>query len=154
MRKKDESFEVACIIVFNQTPQLKIMKLAFILILLIIMLGGQLDLIKTDLDREFAKTQAAFEMHYFMAHHFAVGVGVERWSDYKNSLVISVRWYASENIFTRFRGLIGANDAMLGIGYSKPIGKHWRIEAMGDFYFFNSAEFAVRGGLNYVIRRR
>jgi hypothetical protein len=47
---------------------------------------------------------------------------------------MGVRYYALDNFFVRFRGLIGANEVALGGGWSKPINEKWRFEAIGDFY--------------------
>ncbi|NOT75977.1 MAG: outer membrane beta-barrel protein [Cyclobacteriaceae bacterium] len=117
-----------------------------------ILIGGGLDVVKTDNVKVFDKAQIGFEANYFIQRRFAIGAGLEIWTRQRNSFVMGVRWYANDNIFLRFRGLIGANDASFGAGYSKPIGKNWRFEALGDF-FFDSQRFALRGGLSYVIRR-
>lgn len=115
-----------------------------------IMVGGGLDVIKTDINKVFDKAQLGLEVNYFVVRHFSVGAGAELWSQHNNSFVMGMRWYADENIFLRFRGLIGANDASLGVGWSKPIGTNWRFEAIGDFYF--KGDFALRGGVAYIIK--
>ena len=115
-----------------------------------IMVSGGLDIIKTDYDKAFGKAQLGFEANYFVIRHFSVGAGVEIWSKQKNSFVMGVRWYANDNIYVRFRGLIGANDAALGAGYSKAINKDWRIDGIGDFYF-DSGQFGLRAGVSYII---
>lgn len=117
-----------------------------------ILLGGGLDLIKTDNPGLFEKVQVGLEMNYFVARHFAVGVGGEIWSEERSSFTMGARWYANENIFVRFRGLIGANDAALGAGYAKNLTEYLRLEAMGDLYI-SQPEFALRIGLSYVIKR-
>lgn len=117
-----------------------------------ILLGGGLDLIKTDNPGLFEKVQVGLEMNYFVARHFAVGVGGEIWSEERSSFTMGARWYANDNIFVRFRGLIGANDAALGAGYAKNLTEYLRLEAMGDFYI-SQPEFAIRVGLSYVIKR-
>lgn len=115
------------------------------------LVGGGLDIVKTDILKVFDKAQVGAEAHYFVVRHFAVGAGIEAWSKQKNSFMLGMRWYATDNIFVRFRGLIGINDAVLGAGYSKAISKFWRLEGMGDYYF-DASEFAVRAGVSYVIR--
>lgn len=117
-----------------------------------ILLGGGLDFIKTDNTSLFEKVQVGFEMNYFVARHFAVGVGGEIWSEKRNSFTMGARWYANENIFLRFRGLIGANDVAVGAGYAKNLSQYLRLEAMGDLYI-NQPDFAIRVGLSYVIKR-
>ena len=117
-----------------------------------ILLGGGLDLIKTDNPGLFEKVQVGIEMNYFVARHFAVGVGGEIWSEKRSSFTMGARWYANENIFVRFRGLIGANDAAVGAGYAKNLTEYLRLEGMGDFYL-SQPEFAIRVGLSYVIKR-
>ncbi|HNP94791.1 MAG TPA: hypothetical protein PKJ63_04155 [Cyclobacteriaceae bacterium] len=117
-----------------------------------IMVGGGLDIIKTDNPGVFERAQVGLEANYFVVRHFAVGLGAEIWTDQKSSFMMGARWYANDNVFVRFRGLIGANDASLGAGYAKPLTEYLRIEGMGDFYFA-STEFGIRVGLNYVIKR-
>lgn len=116
-----------------------------------VMLSGGLDLIKTDNPGLFEKVQVGFEANYFVVRHFAVGLGGELWSDQKDSFVMGARWYADDNVFLRFRGLIGANDVAIGGGYSKALTQYLRLEGMGDFYV-NSTEFGIRLGLSYVIK--
>src|SRR5262245_52986401 len=115
-----------------------------------ILLGGAFDLVKTDNDKLFSKAQMALEGHYFIVRHFAVGAGVEHWTtNTTTSFMMGARWYPTDKLFIRFRGLIGANDATVGVGWSQPFKNSWRLEAMGDFYF-GSAEFALRIGGAYV----
>jgi len=116
-----------------------------------IMIGGGLDLIKTDNSGLFEKSQLGFEVNYFVVRHFAVGLGGEIWSDQKNSFAMGARWYANDNVFLKFKGLIGANDVALGGGYAKALTQYLRLEGMGDFYV-NSTEFGIRIGLGYVIK--
>src|SRR5882672_11671601 len=103
-----------------------------------VMVGGGLDVIKTDNEKVLDKVQLGFELNYFVTRRFAVGGGAEIWT-HKNgntsSFVMGMRLYMNDQFFARFRGLIGANDASLGVGWSKPINSNWRFEALGDFYF-------------------
>lgn len=114
------------------------------------LISGAMDILKTDNAKIMGKAQIGFEVNYFLKRNFAVGAGAEIWTGQKSSFVLGARWYANDHIFFRFRGLIGANDAALGIGYTKPISRSWRFEAMGDL-FFSRPDFAVRGGVSYVI---
>lgn len=116
-----------------------------------IMIGGGVDFIKTDNPGLFEKSQLGFEVNYFVVRHFAVGLGAEIWSNQKNSFAMGARWYANENVFLKFKGLIGANDVALGAGYAKALTQYLRLEGMGDFYV-NSTEFGIRIGLAYVIK--
>jgi hypothetical protein len=115
-----------------------------------IMVGGGFDLFKTDNRKVFDKAQVNLEANYFVVRHFAVGAGVELWTANPNSFVMGMRWYADDNFFARLRGLIGANDVSLGVGWSKPILTDWRFEALGDFYF--RGDFGLRAGVAYIIR--
>lgn len=117
-----------------------------------IMLSGGMDIIKTDNPGVFEKAQIGLEANYFVVRHFAVGAGGEFWTNQKSSFAMGARWYANDNIFVRFRGLIGANDAAIGAGYAKAISEYLRIEGMGDFYLADT-EFGIRVGLSYVIKR-
>jgi hypothetical protein len=115
-----------------------------------IMVGGGFDLFKTDNRKLFDKGQVNLEANYFVVRHFAVGAGVELWTANPNSFVMGMRWYADDNFFARLRGLIGANDVSLGVGWSKPILTDWRFEALGDFYF--KGDFGLRAGVAYIIK--
>lgn len=109
------------------------------------------DVVKTDI-RNFAdKAQAGAELNYYLRRNFTITAGFEYWSSGRESAVLGMRYYPHRNIFARFRGLIGANQVDLGAGYSYPLNEHFKLDAMGDFYF-DSAEFAFRFGVSYVIR--
>jgi hypothetical protein len=115
-----------------------------------VLVGGGLDLIKTDNHQFLGKAQLGLEANYFVVRHFSVGGGAELWTNQKSSFVMGARWYADDHFFARFRGLIGANDASLGAGYSRPINTDWRFEAIGDLYF--KGTFALRAGVAYIIK--
>jgi len=61
--------------------------------------------------------------------------------------MMGMRWYGNDHVFVRFRGLIGANDAAIGLGYSKPLSQNLRFEGMGDFYFVGN--LGLRFGVIY-----
>ncbi|WHZ06304.1 MAG: hypothetical protein OJF59_000056 [Cytophagales bacterium] len=116
------------------------------------MIGGGLDLLKTDNHALLKKAQIGLEANYFVVRHFSVGLGTEIWTtNQKSSFVMGARWYANDKVFFRFRGLIGANDASLGLGFAHPINKDLRLEGLGDYYFGGNA-FALRLGLGYILR--
>ncbi|HWA35981.1 MAG TPA: hypothetical protein VG737_17690 [Cyclobacteriaceae bacterium] len=114
------------------------------------LISGGFDFIKTDINKVFDKAQVGLEVNYFLQRKFAVGAGGEFWTRGANSFVLGARYYPKENIFVRVRGLIGGNNLALGAGYSKPIHKYWRLEAMGDIYLAHP-DFALRGGVSYII---
>jgi hypothetical protein len=146
---------------FNRLKTMKIIIAAFFLSISFtlsaqstkdILLGGGIDLLKTDNNKLFQKVQLGFEGHYFLQRRFAVGLGAEHWSAQPvTSFMMGARWYPANDLFVRFRGLIGANDVSLGGGWSKHIKNNFRVEAMGDFYF-GSTEFALRVGGAYVFK--
>jgi hypothetical protein len=116
-----------------------------------VLVGGGMDLIKTDIKSAFNKAQLGFEANYFVVRHFAVGGGAEIWTNnQKNSFMMGMRWYANSHVFMRFRGLIGANDASLGLGYAKPLNNNVLFESMGDFYF--KGNFGLRFGLGFILK--
>lgn len=117
------------------------------------MIGGSLDLIKTDYSSFFDKAQIGLEANYFVVRHFAASGGVELWTRQKSSFMMGMRWYPADHVFVRVRGLIGANDVALGGGWVKPINDTWRFEAIGDFYIADT-EFAIRAGISYVIKSK
>ena len=117
-----------------------------------ILIGGSFDLVKTDNIKLFNKAQLGIEAHYFVVRQFAVGAGAEIWTTgQSSSFTMGARWYPTDKFFVRFRGLIGANDATAGVGWSQPFKDKFRIEAMGDF-FIGSTEIALRVGASYVIK--
>ena len=116
-----------------------------------LLVSGALDIFKSDNAKVFDKAQIGLEANYFLLRNFTVGTGVEIWTKQKDSFVLGFRWYAEDHIFFRFRGLIGANDAAIGAGWSKSLSEKWRFETIGDFYF-NQSAFALRAGVSYVIR--
>ena len=119
-----------------------------------ILVGGGFDILKTDIVRSFDKAQLGVEGNYFVVRHFAVGAGLEYWTaGDRISFAMGARYYFNDNLFVRFRGLIGANEAAIGVGYSHPIKEFLRVEAMGDFYAVNT-EFAIRAGVAYVIKMK
>lgn len=117
-----------------------------------VMVGGGFDLLKTDNDGLFSKAQIGGEVNYFVSRTLTGTGGLEVWTDEKLSFVVGGRWYPSDNLFVRARGLIGVNDFSVGAGWSKPITDNLRFEAIGDFYF--RLDFSARVGLAYVIRRK
>jgi hypothetical protein len=116
------------------------------------MIGGGLDMIKTDNNGLLAKGQFGGEGHYFITRDFTLSGGLEGWTNSGVSLTVGTRWYPTENAFVRVRGIIGENDLSIGGGWSKPLNENFRFEAMGDFYF--EGDFAVRAGIMYIIRRK
>jgi hypothetical protein len=119
-----------------------------------VLLGAAFDLVKTDNQKLFGKTQMGIEGNYFVVRHFAVGVGIEQWTaGPATSFVMGARWYPTDKLFIRFRGLIGANDATAGVGWSHPIKNSFRLEAIGDYYF-GSTEFALRVGGAFVLKAK
>lgn len=118
-----------------------------------IMVGGSMDLIKTDYSSFFDKGQMGLEANYFVVRHFAASGGVELWTRQKSSFMMGMRWYPLDHVFVRMRGLIGANDVSIGGGWVKPINETWRFEAIGDFYVAKT-EFAIRAGVGYVIKSK
>lgn len=115
------------------------------------MVGGGLDIVKTDNDGFGSKIQLGIEGNYFITRQFTASVGAELWSSDESSVALGVRWFPIEEAFVRLRGLIGDNDLAIGAGWTKPINSNWKFEALGDFYF--EGEFAMRLGVMYVLRR-
>ncbi|HEY9005017.1 hypothetical protein [Ohtaekwangia sp.] len=117
-----------------------------------ILVGGGIDLIKTDNRSIASKAQIAMEGNYFLTRSFTASGGLEIWTDRQVSLAVGGRWYPVEEAFVRVRGLIGVNDLSIGGGWTQPIiNEHWKFETMGDFYF--KGDFSIRAGVVYIIRR-
>jgi hypothetical protein len=115
-----------------------------------LLIGLQLDLIKTNNSGYFQRAQTGAEGNYFIHKKFAATGGVEYWSGSRQlSLVTGARWYPIEDAFIRFRGLLGANDFAVGGGWSMPVKDKIRFEAMSDFYF--AGHITIRAGFTYQL---
>jgi hypothetical protein len=117
-----------------------------------ILVGMNLDLIKSDNDGYFEKTQFGLEGNYFISEKFTATVGIEVWTRGISSAVIGSRWYPAKNAFIRARGLFGENDFSIGGGWAKPLTEQLQFESMADFYF--AGNFSIRAGFAYQIRRK
>lgn len=113
------------------------------------LIGGGLDILKSNNIGFGNQVQLGVEVNYFINSQFTVSAGFENWTAGKTSLVLGGRYFIKDNIFARIRGIIGDNDLSIGGGYSHPINKHWRIEAMGDIFLVG--DFAIRGGVAYLL---
>jgi hypothetical protein len=116
-----------------------------------ILIGGHVDLMKTDHDELLRKAQFGVEGNYFITREFTATAGFDIWTDDEVSFIIGTRWFPIEEAFVRARGYIGQNDLSVGAGWTRPLTPDIKFEAIGDFYF--SVDFAVRVGVVYVIRR-
>jgi hypothetical protein len=108
-----------------------------------------LDLIKSDNDGYFEKTQVGLEGNYFISRKLTGTAGLEVWTREKASAVIGARWYPVKDAYIRMRGLIGVNDFSMGGGWAKPLTEDLRFESMADFYF--AGDFTIRAGIAYRI---
>ncbi len=114
-----------------------------------IIIGLQLDLIKTNNSGYFQRFQTGAEGNYFFHEKFSVTGGMEYWTESRQfSLVTGARWYPVEDAFIRVRGLLGANDVSIGGGWSMPLKENLRFEALSDFYF--AGHITIRAGFTYV----
>ncbi|HEY0655105.1 MAG TPA: hypothetical protein VGD65_18350 [Chryseosolibacter sp.] len=115
-----------------------------------ILIGVQLDLIKTNNSGYFQRLQAGTEGNWFFHKRFTATGGFEYWSENRQpSLVTGVRWYPIEEAFLRVRGLLGANDFAVGGGWSMPVNEKIRFEALSDFYF--AGHITIRAGFTYTL---
>jgi hypothetical protein len=116
------------------------------------MIGGALDLIKTNQNGYLDRAQGGLEINYYFFEKFTGTSGFEYWTeDNEPSLVVGGRWFPVPEAYVRLRGLIGANDISIGGGWAKPYGENWRFEAIGDIYA--EGHIAIRAGIAYVFRQ-
>lgn len=115
-----------------------------------LMIGGNADILKSDNKGLFDKAQAGVEANFFVKRNFTVTVGVDSWTERRDSFVYGSRWYFTDHFFSRFRALIGENDFSIGLGGALPLSSHVRLELMGDYYF--REQLAVRGGIAYIFK--
>jgi hypothetical protein len=115
-----------------------------------LIIGIQVDLIKTNNSGYFQRFQTGAEGNYFLHKKFSATGGIEYWSGNRQlSLTTGARWYPMEDAFIRFRGLLGANDFAVGGGWSMPVKENLRFEALSDFYF--AGHITIRVGFTYWI---
>jgi hypothetical protein len=116
-----------------------------------VLIGSNLDLIKSDHDGYFEKVQVALEANYFLSEKFSATGGIEVWSRDGASAVMGTRWYPVQDAFVRLRGMIGKNnDISIGGGWAKPMTETLRFESMADFYF--EGTFSIRAGFAVILR--
>jgi hypothetical protein len=116
-----------------------------------VLLGTNLDLIKSDYDGYFEKVQVGLEVNYFVVEKFTATGGLEVWSRTGASAVVGSRWYPVKDAFIRARGMIGKNDDFsIGGGWAKPITETLRFESMADFYF--SGSISIRAGIAMIVK--
>ena len=117
-----------------------------------IIIGVQTDLIKTNNSAYFQRFQTGVEGNFFFHKKFTATGGIEYWSENRRlSLTTGARWYPTEEAFIRFRGLLGANDFAIGGGWSMPVKRNLRFEALSDFYF--AGHITIRAGFTYSIQK-
>lgn len=116
-----------------------------------ILIGGNLDLIKSDQIRYFQNAQGGFEFNYFLSRKLTGTGGVEYWTGSRQfNAIIGGRIYPVPEAFIRIRWVMGANDLSVGGGWAMPIKENWRFEAMGDVY--SDGHIAIRAGFAYWFR--
>ena len=116
------------------------------------MVTGGIDIVKSDINNVFDKFQGGAELNYFLNRKFAVTGGFEYWSASANSAVLGFRWYPANNLFLRYRGLIGVDNFSFGLGYGKPLSAQFRVELIGDYYV-NGNDAGLRAGVSYIFRK-
>jgi hypothetical protein len=115
-----------------------------------LMIGGGVDVYKTDNNDLIDKVQAGVEANFFVKRNFTTTAGLESWSERQDSFVFGSRWYFTDHFFSRYRALIGENDFSIGLGGAIPLSSNFRFEIIGDYYF--KEQVALRCGLAYVFR--
>jgi hypothetical protein len=117
------------------------------------LIATQMDLIKSDYDGYFQKTQVGLEANYFISEKFTASAGLEFWTRDGVTAAVGTRWYPSRDAFIRARALFGSfGDVSIGGGWAKPMSETLRFESMADFYF--AGNYSIRIGLAYLIRGR
>lgn len=118
-----------------------------------LLVGLQLDMVKSDYNDHFERAQISIEGNYFISEHFSFTAGGEYWTDPNQlSAVVGARWFPVKEAFIRVRGLFGAKDISIGGGWTRPMNEYWRFEAMGDLYL--EGQIAIRAGITYMIRKK
>jgi hypothetical protein len=117
-----------------------------------VLVGLNVDLIKSNSSGYFQRIQTGFEGNYFLSEKFTGSAGVEYWSEGNQvSLALGGRWYPNPDAFVRVRGLIGADEISVGGGWAKPLNDNWRFEAIGEV--FTGGNIMIRAGFAYLIKR-
>jgi hypothetical protein len=116
-----------------------------------VLLGANMDLIKSNNDGYFERVQAGLEANYFFVKHLSATGGLEVWTRDGVSAVAGMRWYPGKDAYIRGRALLGSmKDVSVGGGWAKPMTEVLRFEAMADFYF--QGTFTIRAGLAILVR--
>ncbi len=117
-----------------------------------VLVGANLDLIKSNNSGYFERIQFGVEGNYFLSTKFTGSLGLEYWSEGSDvSLAIGGRWYPNADAFVRIRGLVGVDQISVGGGWAKPLNEDWKFEAIGEV--FTGGNIAIRAGLIYLIKR-
>jgi hypothetical protein len=117
-----------------------------------VMVGVNMDLIKSGYEGYFNRAQVSLEGNYFLSPKFSGTGGIEAWTRGKSSAVVGARWYPAKEAYVRARGLIGANLLSIGGGWLKPMTEDLQFEAMTDLY--SNGYFSIRVGFAYFITRK
>lgn len=116
-----------------------------------LLLGANMDMIRSDHNGFFGRAQGGFEANYFFSRKFAVTGGLEVWTARGVIPVVGVRLCPVDEAFVRLRALPG-RDFSIGGGFARPLKNKFRIEAMADFYL--AGDIAIRAGLAYTLAGR
>lgn len=139
-------------------PWMRCLLLFFLLLLSVpsaaqraLLLGANMDLIRSDHNGFFGRAQGGIEANYFFSRKFSGTAGVEVWTGRRIIPALGVRLWPIDEAFVRLRALPG-EDLSIGGGFTRPLKNHFRIEAMADFYF--AGDIAIRAGLAYALAQR
>lgn len=115
-----------------------------------LLVGGGMDVYRTDNTNPFKKTQFGMEVNYFILKNITLSGGMDVWSDPNATfLTFGTRIYPVKPLFIRFRGLVKDEvELSIGSGYGIPLGKKFWVELASDYYF-EQKELGLRAGLAF-----
>jgi hypothetical protein len=117
-------------------------------------LSAGTDVIKTDNDNLFDKTQSHFDVNYFFTSKISAGYGMEIRTGTGGpgtaNTYFGLRYYLIPNLFLKPRYILGNKEFALAAGWAHPIHEKWRLEGTADYYT-KEQEFGFRIGVGRII---
>lgn len=116
-----------------------------------LLLSGAGDVVRTDVPGVIRRYQLGFEGNYFYKHNLSISGGYEFNYGRANHMALGARYYPTEPLFVRIRGLIGSDsDVAFGVGYTYNISYRVRLEAVSDYYLVSKV-VGLRLGVGVLI---
>jgi hypothetical protein len=115
------------------------------------LISGGMDLARTDAPGVIRRFQLGTEINYFYLHSLSFSGGYEFNYNRPNHVTLGVRFFPTEPLFVRIRGLVGKErDLALGAGYSHNLSYRLRLEGILDYYAISNVA-GIRVGFGFLL---